>query len=115
MVTGIATLSIAFTDRVLLVGLAGVVWQVMLMSTRQRVVPNHLLGRVSSVSRSLTFGSLPAGSALGGVVAKAFGLSAPFLAGGLLPLVLAVPFSVLLATEQSPGALAAQRREVGDT
>ncbi|HXM54996.1 MAG TPA: MFS transporter [Candidatus Dormibacteraeota bacterium] len=102
---GGSTLAVAFTDRALVValataalGFATMVWNVTTMSIQQRVVPDRLLGRVTSVWRFLTWGSLPVGSALGGVIAQAFGLSAPFLAGGVLILAMAVPFALVLST-----------------
>lgn len=112
IVIGASTLAVAFTDRALVValatavlGFATMVWNVTTVSTIQRVVPNQLLGRVTSVWRSLTWGSLPVGSALGGLIAQAFGLPAPFLAGGALLVALAVPFALLLSAAPMRQAL----------
>jgi MFS family permease len=71
-------------------GAAALVWNVITVSLRQALIPDHLLGRVNSVYRFLGWGSMPIGAALGGVVAGVAGLRAPFfMAGGIL-LVLAV-------------------------
>ncbi len=64
-------------------GFVGVVWNVVTVSLRQTIVPDELLGRVNSVYRFLGWGSMPVGAFLGGLVADAFGLRAPwFVAGG---------------------------------
>jgi MFS family permease len=48
-------------------------------SIRQRIVPNHLLGRVMASFRVISWGSLPLGALLGGVVGQTFGLPAVFI------------------------------------
>jgi predicted MFS family arabinose efflux permease len=67
-------------------GVAIVVWNVITISLRQAIVPAGLLGRVTSAYRLVAMGVAPIGAGLGGLVAKAFGLRAPFLLGaaGLL-------------------------------
>jgi MFS family permease len=66
-------------------GAAALVWNVITVSLRQTLIPDHLLGRVNSVYRFLGWGSMPIGAALGGVVAGVAGLRAPFfMAGGIL-------------------------------
>ncbi|MEO3852208.1 MFS transporter [Streptomyces sp. B8F3] len=63
-------------------GFATMTWSVLTAAVRQTVVPDRLLGRISSVHRFLSWGSLPLGSLLGGVVAATYGLRVPFVAGG---------------------------------
>lgn len=66
------------------------VWNTVTVSLRQRIVPPGLFGRVNSVYRWLVWGSISVGAALGGIVAREFGLRAPFFFGagmGLLALV----------------------------
>jgi len=48
-------------------------------SLRQRIVPNHLLGRVMASFRIISWGSLPLGALLGGLVGQTFGLPAVFI------------------------------------
>jgi MFS family permease len=48
-------------------------------SLRQRIVPNHLLGRVMASFRIISWGTLPLGALLGGLVGQAFGLTAVFV------------------------------------
>jgi MFS family permease len=71
---------------------AAVVWNILTVTLRQRVVPDALLGRVNATYRLLAFGAIPIGAALGGAVSSAAGLPALFamaavLTVAMLPLV----------------------------
>jgi MFS family permease len=59
-------------------------WNVATISLRQRIVPDALLGRVTSAYRLVAFAAMPVGAALGGLLARAAGLAAPFTAAGVL-------------------------------
>ncbi|MGH9138855.1 MAG: MFS transporter [Acidimicrobiales bacterium] len=77
------------------VGLLGIAWNVITVSLRQRIVPDHLLGRVNAGYRLVAWGTMPLGAGLGGVIGELLGLRAVFLlaaAAGLscVPLLLAV-------------------------
>jgi predicted MFS family arabinose efflux permease len=74
-----------------LVGFFTVVFNIVLESLRQALVPDRLLGRVISAFRLFSFGAVPLGSLLGGVLARAFGLRAPFVAAGIV-----IPVATLL-------------------
>jgi MFS family permease len=74
-----------------LVGFFTVVFNVVLGSLRQALTPDRLLGRVISAFRLFSYGAVPFGSLLGGVIAKAFGLRAPFVAAGIV-----IPVAALL-------------------
>jgi MFS family permease len=65
-------------------------WSVVALSARQRLIPDALLGRVTSASRMLAFGAMPLGALAGGYIAKEFGLIAPWVVGGVLSLVVTV-------------------------
>lgn len=54
------------------------VWGTTSSAIRQRAVPLGLQGRVGSVNTVGTFGGMVVGSVLGGVLAQAFGVVAPF-------------------------------------
>ena len=56
---------------------------VILISLRQSIIPDHLLGRVASGYRLFVLGALPIGALFGGGVARAFGLTAPYWVGGV--------------------------------
>jgi MFS family permease len=45
----------------------GMLWNVITVSLRQRIIPEHLLGRVNSVYRFFALGMMPIGAALGGI------------------------------------------------
>jgi MFS family permease len=62
----------------LLIGMTGVVWNVITVSFRQAVVPQDIFGRVNSVYRLLGWGGISVGALLGGFLARSFGLTAPF-------------------------------------
>lgn len=61
--------------------MAATVWNVVMVSMRQQIIPAPLFGRVNSVYRWVGWGTLPIGSVLGGLIAHAFGLRATYLVG----------------------------------
>ncbi|WP_194916069.1 MFS transporter [Catenulispora rubra] len=65
-------------------------WNVAVVSQRQRLVPPHLLGRVSSAGIMVVWGMQPLGALVGGLIAASFGLAAPWLVGGGLRIVAAL-------------------------
>ncbi len=60
-------------------GLLGIAWNVITVSLRQRIVPDHLLGRVNAGYRLLAWGTMPIGALLGGLIAEWVSLEAVFL------------------------------------
>jgi predicted MFS family arabinose efflux permease len=54
------------------------IWGTTSITVRQRAVPTHLQGRVSSINTISVFGGLVAGSAIGGTLATHYGVTAPF-------------------------------------
>ncbi|HEV3462363.1 MAG TPA: hypothetical protein VG846_00105 [Actinomycetota bacterium] len=73
-----------------MVGFLTVVFNVVMGSLRQALTPDRLLGRVISAFRLFSYGAVPLGSLLGGVLARSFGLRAPFLVAGVVIPVVAV-------------------------
>ena len=59
-------------------GLHAFVWGTTSITIRQRAVPTLLQGRVGSVNAVGTYGGLVVGAALGGVLARGYGITAPF-------------------------------------
>jgi sulfite exporter TauE/SafE len=75
----------------------GFVWNVVSVSTRQRLIPDALLGRVNSLYRLLAWGMMPVGLVLSGLVVS---LGAAFVSRGaalVLPFWVAGLGSVLVA------------------
>ncbi len=54
------------------------IWGTTSMTVRQRAVPSRLQGRVGSVNTICVFGGLVIGSAIGGLLATRYGVTAPF-------------------------------------
>ncbi len=71
-------------------GVVMVIWNVVTVSLRQSIVPEHLFGRVNSVYRMLGWGGMPLGALLGGLLARQFGLAAPFWFGAIVLFAVAV-------------------------
>jgi MFS family permease len=94
------------------------VWNVLTMSVRQSLIPQHLFGRVQGAYRTVVWGAIPLGSLLGGWVAHALGIPAVFVVSGAALLVLAGVLGVLLhrhAAELTDEALAEQPAAVPAT
>jgi MFS family permease len=102
-VSALATIAMAFGTTV---------WNAVTVSLRQRIVPPNLFGRVNSVYRWLVWGSMSIGAALGGVIARGFGLRAPFFVGAafgvvaLVTLFFSITPQALAALESSPNGAA---------
>lgn len=61
------------------IGVLLVAWNVQSVTLRQSFIPNHLLGRSSSVFRLSAWISIPVGDALAGIVSQRFGTEVYFL------------------------------------
>ncbi|HEV3013405.1 MAG TPA: MFS transporter, partial [Actinomycetota bacterium] len=85
------------------------VWNVTLLSLRQEIVPDRLMGRVVGAIRLIGFGSIPIGALLGGLVARSLGLRAPFLLGAAVLAVAALVAAPVITT----GAIKAARSRAG--
>ncbi len=55
-------------------GVGEMCWDIITVSLRQRIVPDHLIGRVNSGYRLVGYGTMPIGAALGGVLGQTLGL-----------------------------------------
>ncbi len=76
-----------------------ILWNVVSVALRQTLVPDHLLGRVSSIYRLVAWGSVPVGSALGGLFAHAVGLRWVFVVGAALLLAVTVSLARLARSD----------------
>jgi MFS family permease len=73
----------------------GGAFNVVFGSIRQRIVPNHLLGRVMASFRVISWGSIPLGALLGGIIGQAFGLTAVFLSAAVIHALLLLSRTIL--------------------
>jgi MFS family permease len=84
------------------------VWGTTSTVVRQRAVPDELLGRVGGVYRVAIMGGLVVGTPLGGLLARTFGITAPFwvaFAGSaLLVAILWRQFDQITLAGSTPGA-----------
>jgi predicted MFS family arabinose efflux permease len=85
VVEALCQLSLALTRRPLVAGVTlvlfgahAMVWGVVTVSLRQRVVPDRLRGRVNSVYFLFDLGGAALGTLAGGLLARALGITAPF-------------------------------------
>ncbi|HLS61894.1 MAG TPA: MFS transporter [Ruania sp.] len=96
-------------------GVAIVLWNVITVSLRQRIIPDQLLGRVNSVYRFFGWGTISLGTLLGGVLVSAgepflgreWALRAPFLLAGAAYVVLLLLTLPRLTTAKIEAAQAA--------
>jgi MFS family permease len=91
-------------------GVHAVVWGVVTLSLRQRVVPARLLGRANSVYYLFSAGGAALGSLQGGFVTRAYGVTGPFWLA-FAAMVVLTPAAWPLFTR---GALDAERQQVAE-
>ncbi|MGC1567376.1 MAG: MFS transporter [Trebonia sp.] len=70
-------------------GIHAALWTIVGTSLRQRLTPAHMLGRVSSANLFISAGGSFAGALLGGALAGAFGITAPYWVGFVVALIVA--------------------------
>jgi MFS family permease len=94
-VPGLTTAPLAIGAALALGSLAVLMWNVVTVTLRQRIVPDRLLGRVNASYRLLAWGSQPLGALLGGLIGELLGLQAVFLIAGAWSLLLLLGNRVL--------------------
>jgi predicted MFS family arabinose efflux permease len=116
LLNGIAFIVISLTTNPLVVGLmfivismSNMVGNVILISFRQTVIPDRLLGRVASAYRLIVMGALPLGALFGGIAADTLGLVAPYRIGGIG--LIFVAFAGITVVNNQSMALAKQEAE----
>ncbi|WP_394769923.1 MFS transporter [Lacisediminihabitans sp.] len=77
------------------------VWNILVMSLRQSIIPGRLLGRVHGTWRTLLWGSMPVGSIIGGLIGRV-DLALPFTIGGAASALAAVVFFRFLMSLPNP-------------
>ncbi|MGA0443353.1 MAG: MFS transporter [Candidatus Nanopelagicaceae bacterium] len=81
------------------------VWNILLMSVYQSIIPRELYGRIHGARRTVVWGLMPIGSVLGGFVARG-GLRLPYIIGGSISLiVVALSFKRIVQIGQESVAI----------
>ncbi|MFG2556247.1 MFS transporter [Streptomyces sp. NPDC048581] len=83
-------------------GMGGILWTVNARTIGQRLVPDAMFGRYNAAARLFSWGAMPLGAGLVGVLAEWFGMRAAFAVFAVATVLITVPF---LRTV-TPGALA---------
>jgi MFS family permease len=71
-------------------GVGNGLWITLANTMRQQITPDRLLGRMNAAFRTVSWGIVPLGAAFGGVVARYWGIRAPFVLAGAATLAVAV-------------------------
>jgi MFS family permease len=72
-------------------GLTIMLWNITTVSFRQRVTPDHLLGRVNSSYRLIAWGTMPLGAAIGGALGEWLGVRSVFAIMGVVAATVLIP------------------------
>jgi len=78
-------------------GVANIVWNVIVVSLRQQLAGDRLIGRVNSAYRLVAWGMMPLGAAAGGILAQFVGLRAVFVVMAVIMLVMTVGMRTVAA------------------
>ena len=89
LVLGLATSPWVAGAAMLAFGVHATVWTVVTVSQRQSAVPPELRGRINGVYFLFSAGGMAVGSFLGGLVAHALGIAAPYLLAAAVVAILA--------------------------
>lgn len=81
--SGLVSSAWLFGAIMVVTAISSVGWNIITVSLRQTVIPDHLLGRVNSAYRFFGWGTMPLGAFLGGQLAAATSLRMPFVLGGI--------------------------------
>jgi MFS family permease len=113
VVTGLASIATAATRSPYLAatamaatGWSILLWNVVAGALRQRLTPDPLLGRTVGIYRVVTWGIMPLGAVLGGVIADVAGLQAPIAVSGALTLAIGVFAAFRLTNRRVEDAIA---------
>ena len=85
---GISPNAYFFTAVSVFIGFTISVWNILLMSLYQSLIPPNLYGRIHGARRTIVWGLMPIGAIIGGVIARG-GLRLPFLVGGVIATLIA--------------------------
>ncbi|MFE7129659.1 MFS transporter [Streptomyces sp. NPDC057638] len=89
-------------------GFGGGLWNVTVVTLRQQLIPDELLGRVSSASRLIAWGGMPLGAVMAGLLAQTAGARPVFALASLACALLLIPFLRVIREDTIRDALAAR-------
>ena len=72
------------------------VWNVLTLALRQRLIPNEMLGRVGASYRFLVFLGMPVGALVGGLLANRFDVRTAIAVSGCMLLVIGLVIPLVL-------------------
>lgn len=90
-------------------GMGGTLWTVNSRTIGQRLVPDGMLGRYNAVSRLFSWGAMPIGAGLMGLLAEWFGLRLAFMVFAVSVAVTVLPFLRVLTRSTLAEVFADQR------
>ncbi|MEU6705576.1 MFS transporter [Streptomyces wuyuanensis] len=90
-------------------GMGGTLWTVNSRTIGQRLVPDAMLGRYNAVSRLFSWGAMPVGAGLMGLLAEWFGLRLAFMVFAVSVAVTVLPFLRVLTRSTLAEVFAGQR------
>ncbi len=100
---GLATWLMSLVGSPVLVGLLSavaqasvMVWNVLTLALRQRLIPNELLGRVGASYRFLVYLGMPFGALAGGLITNAFSVRAAIFVSGSILVFVALTLPIVL-------------------
>ena len=116
---GLTSWAVVVWCSLLVGGVFIVMWNVITVSLRQRIIPDHLLGRVNSVYRFFGWGTISLGTLFGGVLVsvvepflgREWALRTPFLLAGVVGVLLVLVALPRLSTAKIEAAQAAAEAE----
>lgn len=90
---------IVLSSALFLIGIIVVIWNVASNSRRHLTVPEQLMGRVNAAYRFTSWGAIPVGAIVAGVLASTCGLWSVFVVAGAAPIVMGM---IILARDRDP-------------
>jgi MFS family permease len=84
----------ALTATIVVLSFEGVIWNVNAMSLRQAITPPPMRGRMNATMRFISWGTIPVGATLGGLLGVAIGLHNTIWLGALGALLAFVPVAL---------------------
>jgi hypothetical protein len=81
------------------------------VSLRQHIVPDALLGRVSGAMKLISWGMMPIGAGLAGLIAELVDVRAVFAVGGVAAALLLFPFFLVITEDILTDAIGSAERQ----